>query len=83
MDIKKNEVISKSDTYKITVRANIIQDINNHLYFGAVVVSGKDNGYRLTILNKETLQFREMVLHDPKVEFQTSAIIEGSCYKIN
>ena len=46
-------------------------------------MSGKDNGYRLTILNKETLQFREMVLHDPKVEFQTSAIIEGSCYKIN
>ena len=81
MDIKKDKVTSKSSTYDIITDANIIKEINNHLYFGLPVVSGENSGYRLSILDKETLKFREMVLHDPNNKVERSAVIQGNCYK--
>ena len=83
MDIKKDKVTSKSSTYDIITDADIIKEINNHLYFGLPVARGENSGYRLTILDKETLKFREMVLHDPKNKIESSAIIQGNCYKVN
>ena len=83
LEIKKDKVISKSSTHEIIVEGNVIQEINNHLYFGLPVKLGEKSGYRLTILDKETLKFREMVLHDPKIEDESSAIIQGVCDKVN
>ena len=83
LEIKKDKVTSKSSTYDIVVDGDIIEEINNHLYFGLPVVSDENSGYRLTILDKETLKFREMVLHDPNNEVERSAVIQGNCYKVN
>jgi hypothetical protein len=83
LEIKKDKVISKSSTHQIIIEEDIIQEINNHLYFGQTVILGETSGYRLHILDKETLKFREMVLHDPKIEVESSAVIQGVCFKVN
>lgn len=83
MDIKKDKVTSKSSTFDIVTNGDIIKEINNHLYIGSAVKIGENGGYRLTILDKETLKFREMVLHNPKNKVERSAIIEGNCFKAN
>ena len=63
-----------------------IKEFRNHLYFGQnTIKDGREDrrGFRLSILDKETLKFRIVVIYNPKIEKNTSGIVEGTCDKVN
>ena len=82
-EIKGNKVTSRSTTHQKIVEEDIIKGEDNHLYFGQTVHKGDETGFRLSILDLETLKFRVVALYDPRVEKKSTNIIEGFCNKVN
>ena len=82
-EIKGNKVTSRSTTHQKIIDEDIIKEEDNHLYFGQTVYKGDVTGFRLSILDLETLKFRIVALNDPRIEKQSTDIIEGFCNKVN
>ena len=57
----------------------ILDENNNFIYIGSNVQGFGHEGYRISIIDKNTKKFRMMVLYNPEDDGEQSAIIEGYC----